>query len=112
MCCNQTQKGPDLSRGVRALLLAWLVLLVDYFFFFATFFAAFFRWAFLTAFFTAFFAAFLVAKVIPLVFGFLFLEVPLLPAAFFKAAFPPRGALDFFAADFNVFSLRPSWLAS
>ena len=83
------------------------------YFFFATFFAAFFAGAFLTAFFTAFltafFAAFLVAKVVPLVFGFLLLEVLLLPAAFFKAALPPRRALDFFAADFNVcFAWRPS----
>ncbi|WP_433984185.1 hypothetical protein RBB78_03295 [Tunturiibacter empetritectus] len=50
----------------------------------------------------AFFAAFLVAKVVPLFFSFLLLAVPLLPAAFLGATLPPRRALTFFAADFDL----------
>src|ERR1700722_1672613 len=92
------------------------------YYFFVAFFAAFFGAAFFTAFFAgaffaaaffagaffaaaffagAFFAAaFFVAKVVPLFIGFL---VPLLPAAFLGATLPPRGALDFFAADPEIF---------
>ncbi len=55
---QQTQKGPDLSRGVRALLLACVTALQRDYFFAAVFFAAFLTVFFAAAFFAgAFFAA-------------------------------------------------------
>src|SRR3981189_1628873 len=95
---RQTQKGPGSQLRSPGL----FACLRDAYFFFAAVFAA--------AFFAgAFFAAFLVAKVIPLFIDFLvlfftatFLGVAFFAATFLGVALPPRRALTFFAADFDV----------
>src|SRR4030081_2425645 len=113
---RQTQKGPGSqlrSPGLFACLRDAYFFFAAVFFaaFFTVFFAAFLAGAFFAAAFFAgaFFAAFLVAKVIPLFIDFLvlfftatFLGVAFFAATFLGVALPPRRALTFFAADFDV----------
>src|SRR5216684_1748192 len=92
---QQTQKGPGSQLRSPGL----FACLKCAYFFFAAFFAAFFTVFFAAFLAGAFFAAFLVAKVIPLFVNFLVL---FFTAPFLGVALPPRRALTFLAADFDV----------